>query len=237
MIPGCARWKRRPRPAFSFTVSLPKRTCGPMRSKGLGLDGIRFRLHYDRETLHVHVPMIGRHSVETALRRRRGRPGGRPDLAGDSRTACGKGTRNCGWWRCARETGALMLDDTYNASPESMLAALNLLGETRRPTKDRRAGRHAGTRPLREAGHMKWSACAPRRWRTCWSRWDRVRTCIAEAARRAGHEASTDSGIRGQASRSSTGFNRICPRTMLCLIKGSHGLRMDRIVAALEVHS
>ncbi len=36
--------------------------------EGLGLEGIRFRLHYQHETLHVHVPMIGQHSVHTALR-------------------------------------------------------------------------------------------------------------------------------------------------------------------------
>src|SRR5512136_726929 len=36
--------------------------------EGLGLEGIRFRLHYRHEILHVHVPMIGQHSVHTALR-------------------------------------------------------------------------------------------------------------------------------------------------------------------------
>src|SRR4030042_7061786 len=30
---------------------------------GLGLDGIRFELHYRDEILHLRVPMIGRHSV------------------------------------------------------------------------------------------------------------------------------------------------------------------------------
>ncbi|MBT4511890.1 MAG: UDP-N-acetylmuramoyl-tripeptide--D-alanyl-D-alanine ligase, partial [Chloroflexi bacterium] len=36
--------------------------------EGLGLDGIRFRLHYRNEVLHLRVPLIGRHSVHTALR-------------------------------------------------------------------------------------------------------------------------------------------------------------------------
>ena len=35
---------------------------------GLGLEGIRFRMHYAGETLHVKIPLIGRHSVHTALR-------------------------------------------------------------------------------------------------------------------------------------------------------------------------
>src|SRR3990172_1882823 len=35
---------------------------------GLGLEGIRFQLHYERETLHLRFPMLGRHSAHTALR-------------------------------------------------------------------------------------------------------------------------------------------------------------------------
>jgi len=35
---------------------------------GLGMEGISFRLHYRNETLHLRIPMIGRHSVHTALR-------------------------------------------------------------------------------------------------------------------------------------------------------------------------
>jgi len=36
--------------------------------EGLGLDGIRFRLHFQNEVLYLRVPLIGRHSVHTALR-------------------------------------------------------------------------------------------------------------------------------------------------------------------------
>ncbi len=36
--------------------------------EGLGLEGIRFRLHYQREVLHLRIPLIGRHSVHAALR-------------------------------------------------------------------------------------------------------------------------------------------------------------------------
>jgi len=68
---------------------------------GLGLDGIRFRLHYQHETMHVHVPMIGRHSVETALR---------AAAVGlveglnwhESSADCGAAIRSCGWWPSAR---------------------------------------------------------------------------------------------------------------------------------------
>jgi len=30
--------------------------------------GIRFQLHYKGEIMHLRVPMIGRHSVQTVLR-------------------------------------------------------------------------------------------------------------------------------------------------------------------------
>lgn len=96
--------------------------------EGLGLDGVRFQLHYQQETLHVRIPMIGRHSVHTALRAAAvgliegldwgqilaGLRMGNPQL----RLVAVQG-RN----------GSLLLDDTYNASPESTMAALNLLSE------------------------------------------------------------------------------------------------------------
>ncbi len=34
----------------------------------MGLDGIRFRLHYQNESLTLRIPLLGRHSVHTALR-------------------------------------------------------------------------------------------------------------------------------------------------------------------------
>src|SRR5215218_4732732 len=95
---------------------------------GLGLDGIRFRLHYRGETLHVKIPLIGRHSVHTALRAAAvGLAEGmnwQEILEGLS-----QGHTQLRLAAVRSQTGALLLDDTYNASPESMLAALNLLEE------------------------------------------------------------------------------------------------------------
>jgi len=98
--------------------------------EGLGLEGIRFRLHHLDETLHVKVPLLGRHSVHTALRA----------------TAVGL-VEGLGWQEIVEglhgvepsdqlrlvavegPDGATILDDTYNASPASTIAALNLLDE------------------------------------------------------------------------------------------------------------
>jgi len=98
--------------------------------EGLGLEGIRFQLHHGDETLHVKVPLLGRHSVHTALRA----------------TAVGL-VEGLGWQEIIEglhgvepsdqlrlvavegPDGATILDDTYNASPASTIAALNLLDE------------------------------------------------------------------------------------------------------------
>ncbi|MDO9301534.1 MAG: UDP-N-acetylmuramoyl-tripeptide--D-alanyl-D-alanine ligase, partial [Anaerolineales bacterium] len=96
--------------------------------EGLGLDGIRFRLHYKGETVHSHVPMIGRHSVHTALRA--AAVGLNDGLTWQEIfEGLAQGHAQLRLVAVRSKTGALILDDTYNASPESMLAALNLLDE------------------------------------------------------------------------------------------------------------
>src|SRR3989304_2877439 len=96
--------------------------------EGLGLDGVRFRLHYAGETLHVRIPLIGRHSVHTALRAAavgliEGLDWGQI-LAG-----LRIGNSQLRLVAVPGRNGSLLLDDTYNASPESTIAALNLLQE------------------------------------------------------------------------------------------------------------
>ncbi|MGD9092159.1 MAG: UDP-N-acetylmuramoyl-tripeptide--D-alanyl-D-alanine ligase, partial [Anaerolineales bacterium] len=46
----------------------PKADLWADEVEGLGLDGIRLRLHYRNEVIYLRVPLIGRHSVHTVLR-------------------------------------------------------------------------------------------------------------------------------------------------------------------------
>lgn len=94
--------------------------------EGAGLEGIRFDLHYRGETVHIRAPLLGRHSVHTALR-----------------AAAVALTEGLGWGEIVSglqgdspqlrlvaiggPNESLLLDDTYNASPASTIAALNLL--------------------------------------------------------------------------------------------------------------
>ncbi len=94
----------------------------------MGLDGVRFVLHYGDETLNVGVPLLGRHSVHTALRATavgllEGLSWeeiitGLNDSSAQLRLVASHGPH-----------GSVLIDDTYNSSPDSALAALNLLAD------------------------------------------------------------------------------------------------------------
>jgi UDP-N-acetylmuramoyl-tripeptide--D-alanyl-D-alanine ligase len=96
--------------------------------EGLGLDGIRFRLHFKDEVIHLKVPMLGQHSVHTALR---AAAVGLAEGLGWQEIVEGLqfGHMQLRLVAVRTEKGALLLDDTYNASPQSTIAALNLLEE------------------------------------------------------------------------------------------------------------
>jgi len=201
--------------------------------EGQGLEGIRFRLHYKRETLHVRVPLIGRHSVHTALRA--AAVGLVEGLTWQEIfEGLKQGHTQLRLVAVRSKTGALILDDTYNASPESMLAALNLLDELdgrkiavlgdmlELGQYERQGHEMVGLRAaqvsdmlltLGRRGHM-----------------------IADAARRAGLKKSSILEFE-ELNQIVDWLNENLSKDDSVLIKGSHGLRMDRIVNFLEVNS
>ncbi len=96
--------------------------------EGLGLEGIRFTLHYGGDSVHIRAPLLGRHSVHTALR-----AAAVALAAGLSWSDIVAGLQgDSAQLRLVAVEGpnhSLILDDTYNASPASTIAALNLLDE------------------------------------------------------------------------------------------------------------
>ena len=108
-----------------------------------GMEGIRFRFHYRPigqkkvESLVVRVPLLGRHSVQTALCATAA--GLVEGLGWDDIVA---GLQNVpGQLRLVIApciNGATVIDDTYNASPASTIAALNLLADVAPKGKGRR---------------------------------------------------------------------------------------------------
>ncbi len=96
--------------------------------RSLGLEGIGLRMHWRGETVHVRLPLLGRHSVfgvlaATAVGLVLGLHweevlSGLKDSSVQARLLVVPGLH-----------GSTILDDTYNASPASVIAALNLLAD------------------------------------------------------------------------------------------------------------
>lgn len=93
-----------------------------------GIEGIRFWLHHGEESFYLKIPLLGRHSVHTALAAVavgviEGESwdhilAGLQEVSAQLRLIAYPGIN-----------GATIIDDTYNAGPDSMLAALNLLAD------------------------------------------------------------------------------------------------------------
>ncbi len=95
-----------------------------------GLEGIRFVFHHGDETIHARIPLLGRHSVHNALRS--ALVGLEEGLAWEEIIAGLQALPSSSQLRLVATpgpNGSTVLDDTYNASPASTIAALNLLDD------------------------------------------------------------------------------------------------------------
>jgi UDP-N-acetylmuramoyl-tripeptide--D-alanyl-D-alanine ligase len=202
--------------------------------ESLGLNGISFRLHYERETMHIHIPMIGRHSVETALR---AIAVGLVEGLHWQEILHGlqQGNSQLRLVAVRSETGAVMLDDTYNASPESMLASLNLLGELEGQRKIAVLGDMLELGPYEEQGHEMVGLRASQVADILVTLGSRAHI-YAKAARRAGMKPTQVFEFEENAAIIDW-LRMNLSKEDAVLLKGSHGLRMDRILAELEVVS
>jgi len=201
--------------------------------EGLGLKGIRFQLHYGEETIHMRVPMIGRHSVHTILRATA--VGLTEGLDwGEILTALQRSSSQLRLVTVRTENGALLLDDTYNASPESTLAALNLLSEL----QGRRVavlGEMLELGQYEAAGHEMVGVRAAEVVDQLIAVGSRAQM-IADAALRSGMPIGSVQWV-ATVPEATEALRSLLKAEDVVLVKGSHGLRMGRIIAALEAAS
>ncbi|KAF0111090.1 MAG: UDP-N-acetylmuramoyl-tripeptide--D-alanyl-D-alanine ligase [Chloroflexi bacterium] len=198
---------------------------------GQGLNGIRFRLHYHGESFTIQAPVIGQHSIHTVLR---AVAAGLVEGLSMDEIVHGLQQASSQLRLVAVHTkqGALLLDDTYNASPESTLAALNLLNEL----PGRKIAVLGGMYELgmyEETGHELVGIRAAEVADQLLTLGEHARM-ISSAAIKSGLSSSAVNNFDDSAGVVSA-LQSLLKEGDVVLVKGSHGLRMDRIVQALEV--
>jgi UDP-N-acetylmuramoyl-tripeptide--D-alanyl-D-alanine ligase len=209
----------------------PKADIWADEVEGLGLDGIRLRLHYRNEAIHLRVPLIGRHSVHTVLRATAvGLVEGLTwdDIVNGLRS----GHAQLRLVAVRSQSEALLLDDTYNASPQSTLAALNLLEELE-GYKIAVLGDMLERGPYEWRGHEMVGVRAAEVVDELITVGDRGRM-IAAAAQRAGLKGDRITEFE----ECQQVIEYLGPRlgeNDVVLVKGSRGMRLDRIVTSLEI--
>ncbi|MEK6220785.1 MAG: UDP-N-acetylmuramoyl-tripeptide--D-alanyl-D-alanine ligase [Chloroflexota bacterium] len=198
--------------------------------EGLGLDGIRFQLHYKKETLHLHVPMLGRHSVHTALR---ATAVGLAEGMSWGNIVAGLrfGHKQLRLVAVKAHNGALLLDDTYNASPQSTMAALNLLDELE-GRKIAVLGDMLELGQYEQKGHQKVGIRAAEVADRIIVIGERAKI-IAESARTYGFNKKKVSELNNSEEAIELIKNELHEGDVV-LVKGSRGMHMDSIVPSLE---
>lgn len=198
--------------------------------EGLGLDGIRFRLHYSGEILHARIPLIGRHSVHTALRA--AAVGLVEGLNwGEILAGLRIGNPQLRLVAVQGKNGSLLLDDTYNASPESTIAALNLLDELD-GRKVAVLGDMLELGPYEEQGHRIVGNLAAKVADALITVGPRARI-IAETAKQAGLDAKAITQF-DDSQQALIFLKDSLGKGDVVLVKGSRAVQMENIVPELE---
>jgi UDP-N-acetylmuramoyl-tripeptide--D-alanyl-D-alanine ligase len=198
--------------------------------QGQGLKGIRFRIHYHDESMVLEVPMLGRHSVQTILR---ASAAGIAEGMTMHEVAEALMASNTQLRLVAVQTksGALILDDTYNATPESTVAALDLLDELK-GQKIAVLGDMLELGQYEQAGHEVVGRRAAEVVNHLIAVGPRGQT-IAETAKLRGLPPTAVTWV-ADALQAAEVLKYNLKAGDVVLIKGSHSLRMDRISPILE---
>jgi UDP-N-acetylmuramoyl-tripeptide--D-alanyl-D-alanine ligase len=194
-----------------------------------GLEGIRFRFHYGGQTIHAQVPLLGRHSVHTALCAAavgiveglswQEILAGLQDQGVQLRLVAVHGPQ-----------GSIILDDTYNSSPASCKAALGLLNELD-GRKIAVLGDMYELGRYEEEGHRLVGQRA-RDVADLLVTVGPLGRIIGEEALRAGMRAEAVYEVESKAQATDL-LHSLIQAGDVVLVKGSRGMEMETIVAAL----
>src|SRR5579859_1711855 len=197
-----------------------------------GLNGVRCTLHHNGEALHLHLPLLGVHSVHTALR---------AAAAGEAvgmnwkDLVIGLQTGEAQQLRLLVARGlneTTLIDDSYNANPASTLAALNLLLELPHP-RVAVLGDMLELGLYEEEGHIKVA-------RRAVEVVDRL-VVVGPLGRLMGEEALRCGMTPARVFFALTNaqaieyLRRVLAPGSFVLVKGSHGMHMEEIVEGLRV--
>ncbi|MCD6356063.1 MAG: UDP-N-acetylmuramoyl-tripeptide--D-alanyl-D-alanine ligase [Anaerolineaceae bacterium] len=198
--------------------------------QGRGLKGIRFRIHYRGQSTLLDVPFLGRHSVQTILR---ASAVGFTEGLSIREITEGLIHSNSHLRLIAVRTqnGALILDDTYNATPESTIAALDLLSELK-GKKIAVLGDMLELGQYEEIGHKSVGIRAAQIVNYLITVGPRGKI-IAETAKQKGLPPTAVVSVDNALGAAEL-LRYNLRQGDVVLVKGSHGLHMDRISKVLE---
>ncbi|MDM8519291.1 UDP-N-acetylmuramoyl-tripeptide--D-alanyl-D-alanine ligase [Anaerolineales bacterium HSG6] len=201
-----------------------------------GLDGIRFVFNQGTDTIHARVPLLGRHSVHTALRAAlvglvEGLAWG--DIITGLQNLPAKDQLRLVW--IPGPNGSILLDDSYNANPASTIAALNMLDDLSAPKKIAVLGDMLELGHMEEAGHRKVGCRAARVVDLLITIGDRAQI-IAEEAEACGLNSSKIIQLPDNQAAIDL-LEAQLAQNEIVLIKGSNSQKMDQIVSNLTRRS
>jgi UDP-N-acetylmuramoyl-tripeptide--D-alanyl-D-alanine ligase len=203
----------------------------------LGLEGSEFWVHIEGERYYIKLPIIGGHAVELALAAiavghalgmhiSEMLPGF-SDTATQVRLIVTPGPN-----------GSRILDDTYNASTPSVLSALSLLEEVGDGRKLAVLGDMRELGEVSDIEHRKVGRRVAGVVDTLYTYGELARTIAEEAIQTAaieGREIEVESFAANETERLISKLEAVLQPGDMLLVKGSRGLEMENIVAALQM--
>lgn len=196
----------------------------------LGLEGVRLRLHYQGDRLYLKAPLLGRHSAHTILR-----AAATGLMEGLTWQEIVEGLRTPGaQLRLVAVSGpydSVILDDSYNASPPSTLAALNLL-EDLEGRKVAVLGDMLELGDYEEEGHLK-VGCRAADVVAELVAVGQLAETLARGARLCGMDPARVH-VAADCTGAIEALRKILQPGDVILVKGSRGVKMERIVSALS---